>query len=275
MKIIKQTLSLKKHIKGLKNISFIPTMGSLHAGHVSLIKKAQTLCKKDDKILVSLFVNPKQFNSKKDFISYPRNIKKDLKILKKLKIDILFLPSKKEIYSFKTKNRIYIDKIGNKLCGKFRPGHFKGVVNVVNRFIEIIKPKAILLGKKDYQQLCLIKKHFLKNKINTKVISCKTIRNSCGLALSSRLNNLNNIEIKLACKIINMIKKEKEKIKKIKKYKINLNKLKLEIKKMGVNKVEYLKTIRLDNFSTTYNPHDNFNIFISFYINKVRLIDNI
>ena len=117
----------------------------------------------------------------------------------------------KEIYSFKTKNRIYIDKIGNKLCGKFRPGHFKGVVNVVNRFIEIIKPKAILLGKKDYQQLCLIKKHFLKNKINTKVISCKTIRNSCGLALSSRLNNLNNIEIKLACKIINMIKKEKEK----------------------------------------------------------------
>ncbi len=275
MKIIKQRLKLKRHIKGLKNIFFIPTMGALHNGHISLIKKAKSLSKKNGKIIVSLFVNPKQFNSRKDYESYPRNFKNDFKILKRLKIDILFIPTYNQIFLFRTKNKIYIDKNEKKLCGKFRPGHFKGVIDVINRFIEIIKPKIIFLGQKDFQQFFLIKKHVIKKKIKTKIIACKTVRNSSGLALSSRLRNLNKNEIKLASKITYLIKKEKLKIKENKRNKINLVKLKLDIKKLGINKVEYLESIRLSDLKKTFNPNHKFNIFISFFVGKTRLIDNI
>ena len=120
-----------------------------------LIKKSQ---KKDGKILVSIYINPKQFNDQKDFNNYPRNIKKDLKILKKLKVDYVYTYHHIMIFILlKTKNKIFLDKFSKKLCGKFRKGHFEGVLNVVNRFLEIINPKYIFLGKKDFQQFYLIK----------------------------------------------------------------------------------------------------------------------
>ncbi len=250
-------------------------MGTLHSGHISLIKKAKSLSKKSGKVIVSLFINPKQFNSRKDYESYPRSFKNDFKILKRLNIDILFAPNYNQIFSFKTKNKIHIDKNEKKLCGKFRPGHFKGVIDVVNRFIEIIKPKLIILGQKDFQQFFLLKKHVIIKKIDTKIIACKTVRNSSGLALSSRLKKLNNTEIKLASKITNLIKKEKLKIKKNKRKKINLVKLKSNIKKFGITNVEYLTPVRLSDLKKTSNPNHKFNIFVSFYIGRIRLIDNI
>ena len=153
MKIFKDKHSLLKEISKTKGISFVPTMGGLHKGHISLIKKSK---QSKLKTLVSIFVNPKQFNKKSDFRSYPRNMKKDLRQLKKLKINYLYIPSYKDIYGFKPKEKVFLDKFSKNLCGKFRRGHFKGVLNVMNRFIEIIKPKYIFLGKKDYQQLYLI-----------------------------------------------------------------------------------------------------------------------
>ena len=124
MKIFKNRHELKKAIHNEKRISFIPTMGSLHKGHLSLIKKAQKL---RGKILVSIFVNPKQFNDKKDYLKYPRNLKKDLNYLKKNKVDYLFLPSGKNIFNFKPKKKIFLHKFSEKLCGRHRKGHFKGV----------------------------------------------------------------------------------------------------------------------------------------------------
>ena len=159
MKIIRQKKDLGKLINKINSFSFIPTMGGLHKGHEILIKKAQ---KKNKNTLVSIFVNPKQFNSKKDFYTYPRNLNKDVKILKKLKVRYLFCPNYNDIFSFKTKNRIYMHPFMKKLCGKYRPGHFKGVIDVVNRFLELIKPKYIILGKKDFQQLALIRNHIKK-----------------------------------------------------------------------------------------------------------------
>ena len=122
MKIFKHRFDLKQEIMGINNLSFVPTMGGLHSGHKFLIKKAR---KKSKKVIVSIYVNPKQFNSKKDYFSYPRNLKKDLKTLKKLKVDIVYLPTFNDIFSFKPKNKIYLDSFSKKLCGKYRKRCFR------------------------------------------------------------------------------------------------------------------------------------------------------
>ena len=193
MKIFKDKHTLQKEILKTKGISFVPTMGGLHKGHISLIKQSK---KSKFKTLVSIFVNPKQFNKKSDYRSYPRSTKKDLKKLKNLKVDYLYIPTIKDIYGFKPREKVFLDKFSKKLCGRFRRGHFEGVLNVVNRFLEIIKPRYIFLGKKDYQQLYLIRKHIEKRKIKSKIIECKTIRENNGVALSTRNSNLNEDQIK-------------------------------------------------------------------------------
>ena len=195
MKIIRQKKDLLNFINRVKNISFVPTMGGLHKGHLELIKKAK---KKSEFVIVSIFINPKQFNSKRDFATYPRTIKKDIELLKKLKVNCLYNPNNKDIFNFKTKKKVYMHPFSQKLCGKFRPGHFEGVVNVINRFLEIIKPKYIFMGKKDYQQLFLIKKLISRRNINSKIIACDIIRERNGVAASTR-------NLKLLQKFINIL----------------------------------------------------------------------
>ena len=270
MKVIKNTKIIKRILKGSKSLSFIPTMGSLHNGHISLIKKAK---RDKNKIVVSIFVNPKQFENNKDYKSYPRNLRKDLNILKKQKIDFVFLPRVKDIYLYKTKNKIYLDKFSKNLCGKYRSGHFKGVINIVNRLVEIVRPNKIYLGKKDYQQIILIRKHFSKNNIKIKIIECNTHRDSFGLAESSRNKSLSKIQLNIARKVPQILKKNKIIIKRnFQNYK--LNNLKRQIISLGLNKIEYLKLL---NLKTLKYPkiNENFNIFIAYYLGKTRLIDNI
>ena len=206
MKLFTNKKKLQREIKNINNISFVPTMGALHKGHESIIKKS---VKTSRKTIVSIFVNPKQFENKKDFNNYPKN-NKDTNLLKKLKVSYLYKPSYSDIFKFKTKNKIFLDQFSKKLCGKYRRGHFKGVVDVVNRLLEIIMPKKILLGQKDFQQLVLIKKHIIKNKINTKVIPCKTIRDKDFVAYSSRLKRLKNNERFNLVKIINFLRAYKK-----------------------------------------------------------------
>ena len=271
MKIFKDKQNLQKEIFKTKGISFVPTMGGLHKGHISLIKQSK---KSKFKTLVSIFVNPKQFNKKSDFRSYPRNLKEDIKQLKKLKINYLYIPTFKDIYRFKPRERVYLDKFSKKLCGKFRKGHFEGVLNVVNRFIEIIKPRYIILGKKDYQQLYLIKKHIEKREIKSKVIECKTIRENNGIACSSRNSNLNKNQIKIASNIYYYLYKLKKKIKK--NYSLfNVNKIKKDLINLGASKIDYLENYDIKNFKKIKRQNKKFNLFIAYYIKKVRLIDNI
>ena len=189
MKIFKSKHKLQKAITHIKNISFIPTMGGLHQGHISLIKKSK---KFKGKKLVSIFVNPKQFNERKDFLNYPRNLNKDLKILKQLKIDFVYLPNLKEIFSFRPSKKIFLDKFSRKLCGAYRKSHFLGVLNIVNRFLEIIKPKFLFLGMKDFQQLQIIRSLSEKLNLGIEIIACPLIRSNNGLALSSRNSLLSN-----------------------------------------------------------------------------------
>ena len=271
MKIFRNKNNLIKEISQLKHLGYIPTMGALHKGHISLIEKAK---KETNQVLVSIFVNSKQFSSKRDFKKYPRYFNKDIDLLKKKKIDYLYIPNNKDIYSFKVKNSIYLDKFSKKLCGKFKPGHFKAVIDIVNRFIEIIKPKIIYLGMKDFQQLSLIRLHIVKNKIKIKLVACPIIREKSGLALSSRNTKLKKNQILKAGKIYSYLKKNKKLILgKI------LNKKKSEIIKklteLGAEKIDYIECLNPKNFKFCKNTITNYKIFIAYYISGVRLIDNL
>ena len=271
MKIFKDKHTLQKEILKTKGISFVPTMGGLHKGHISLIKRSK---KFKLKTLVSIFINPKQFNKKSDFRFYPRNTKKDLKRLKKLKINYLYIPTFKDIYGFKPKNKVFLDKFSKQLCGKFRKCHFEGVLNVVNRFIEIIKPKYIFLGKKDYQQIYLIKKHIEKRKIKSRIIECRTIRENNGIACSSRNSNLNKNQMKIASNIFYYLYNLKKRIKKD--YSLfDKDKIKKDLMELGANKIDYLENYNVKNFKKVTKTSKNFNLFFAYYIKKIRLIDNI
>ena len=152
MKILLNNRDLNEALCNVSNLGFVPTMGSLHKGHISLVKKSLKECKKT---IVSIFVNPTQFNNKNDFKNYPRNNKKDISILKKLNINFLYMPKAKDIYYLERKSSIKLKKKDKILCAKFRKGHFEGVIDVMERLTKKIKPQKIYMGEKDYQQLYL------------------------------------------------------------------------------------------------------------------------
>ena len=267
MKILLNKIDLNEALFGVSNLGFVPTMGSLHQGHISLIKNSKKKCKKT---IVSIFVNPTQFNNKKDYKKYPKNIKKDLSILKKLKVDFVFLPKVNDIYNFKRK--IKIPKKDKILCAKYRKGHFEGVIDVMDRFAKMIKPKKIFMGEKDFQQLYLVKNHF-KKKGASKIISCKTIRDNHGLALSSRNLHLKNNELKTARKISKKLINFKRILNKKKNMENLINLKKKEINNLKNVKVEYLEMRNKFNLKKDTNIN-NSRIFIAYYIRKIRLIDN-
>ena len=267
MKILLNKKDLFEALKSASNLGFVPTMGSLHKGHVSLIKRSKKEC---IKTIVSIFVNPTQFNSKKDYKKYPRNIKKDLSVLRKLKIDFVFIPDKKDIYDFKRENKIKILKKDKILCAKFRKGHFEGVIDVMDRLIKIVKPKKIFMGEKDFQQLYLIK-NYIGKKI--KVISCKTIRDNQKLALSSRNNRLDYEGLKIARSISKNIYNLKKILKKEKDTQKILSTKKKNLDSLKNIKIEYLELRNKFTLKKT-NKLKNSKIFIAYYINDIRLIDN-
>ncbi len=266
MKILKNVFELNKAVKNYENVGFVPTMGGIHKGHVSLIKISQ---KNNKETIVSIFVNPTQFNQKKDFKNYPRNIKKDISILKKLKVTYLFLPEVNEIYKKRLKN-FKLNKSDRILCAKFRKGHFEGVLNVMNRLLSVIKSKNVFMGEKDFQQYRLIKK-ILGKKYKINIIGCPTIRESNKIALSTRNKLLNKSSIKAASKIaikLNKLKKLSQSGKLL-----DLSKYKNELENKFKIKIDYLefrdeKKLKLNNFNS------KFRLFIAYHINGVRLIDN-
>ena len=270
MKILLNNLTLFKTLRPFNDIGFVPTMGGIHDGHISLIKKS---IKYSKKTIVSIFINPKQFNNKNDFKSYPSNIKKDLKILKKIKkIDYVYIPKFKDIYKNNNRTKIRINKSDKILCAKFRKGHFEGVLDVMDKLTNLIKPKKIFMGKKDYQQLYLVK-NFIENKYKSNVIGCKTIRNKNKLALSSRnfLFNKNElIEVQEISKKFLNLKKEVKKHKNINKF---LTQSKKKYEKKFKIKIEYLENRCVKNLKIS-NKYLGSNIFLSYYFKGVRLIDN-
>ena len=269
MKIIYSKNKLTNFVKKQNNIGFVPTMGGIHKGHISLIKKSIF---QSSRTVVSIFVNKPQFNRKDDFIKYPRNLKKDISKLKKLKIDYLYLPTSIEIYPKGPNKKINISSFSKKLCGKYRSGHFEAVVDVIERFIKIINPKKIYLGEKDMQQLKIIEDFINKNYSHIKVVGCKTIREANGIACSSRNFLLSFKEKNIASKIFKHLKEVK--INLIKK-RIDIKNIKNNILNLGATKIDYIKILDINKLIKPYNKKKKFRIFIAYYLRSTRLIDNI
>ncbi len=199
-------------------------------------------------------------------------MKKDIAKLKKLKINYLFLPSAKQIYPEGTNKNIQIHSFGKKLCGKYRPGHFEGVVDVIERFIKIINPKKIYMGKKDMQQLIIVQDFVKKKYKHIKICGCKTIREENGMAFSSRNFLLSQHEKIIASKVIKLLRIYKKKIIKEKNTIASIKKI---VHRLGVNKIDYIKLLNINKLIKPYKKNKNYKIFISFYLRNTRLIDNI
>ena len=269
MKILLNNFDLNEALKKVKNLGYVPTMGSIHKGHEFLIKQSK---RKSKKTLVSIFINPKQFNNKTDYKNYPRNINKDLKILKKLKTDFVYIPKSKDVFNKAEQKDIKLNKKDRILCAKHRKGHFEGVLKVMDRLTNLIKPKKIFMGEKDYQQLYLVKK-FIEKRYKSKIIACKTVRDRNNLALSSRNLLLTNKQKLLASKLTMKVMELKYFLKKNKNIKSLIKVKKKEFEKNFQIKIEYLDIRNIINFKKTKSIK-NSRIFIAYYIGKVRLIDN-
>ena len=274
MRVIKQIsklrLSLTNQKKIGKKVHLIPTMGALHDGHISLVKSAKA--KKATRI-VSIFINPDQFSPNEDFDKYPSTIKNDLKLLRKERVDIVFLPNKEEIKKYKIKYKIPNFSIENKLCGKTRPHFFPGVKKIVTKLFDIIEPDKSFFGEKDFQQYLVIKELCKKMKLKTVIVKCKTVRDKKGLALSSRNNYLNEKEKKMAQKINKSVKKFLPFFRENLKVGRGTLMLKQDLFKHGIDNIDYLK-IFTEQLTIRKKLNDKSRLFIAVKIGNTRLIDN-
>lgn len=261
-----------------KTIGLVPTMGALHQGHASLVRRAVS---ENDVCFVSVFVNPTQFNNKEDLAKYPRNLERDAKLLESLGAHFVFAPTPEEMYTAEEMNSTFeydfegLDKV---MEGKMRPGHFNGVVQIVSRLFYLVKPDKAYFGEKDYQQLAIIhqmvERSVLKDTFgNLKIIGCPIVRQDDGLALSSRNERLSEAEKKLATNIYKTLKLSVESAKNVSVREVE-QQVTDAINAIDGLEVEYYEIVD----QTTLLPATDFSHAIgciTVYCGPVRLIDNI
>ncbi|AXT57043.1 pantoate--beta-alanine ligase [Aquimarina sp. AD1] len=279
MRVYEKRLDVEQDVADLhkqkKSIGFVPTMGALHLGHLALVKKA---IDENQIVVVSIFVNPTQFNNSEDLINYPRTLESDIALLSQVSDDIIvFAPLPKEIYGEETKSINYDFKgLENEMEGKFRPGHFDGVGTVLKHFFTIISPTRAYFGEKDFQQLQIVRKLVAIEKMSLEIIGCPIYREESGLALSSRNKRLTQEQLltsPLIYKTLSQVKNDfgTKSVKELtdwvsKQFKNNDL---LELEYFEIAKVSDLKSIRRKRKNTKYRA------FIAVFAGEVRLIDNI
>ena len=271
MIILKNPSEVKSNLANKKNLALIPTMGNLHAGHISLIENAKNYA---CTIIVSIFVNPIQFNSQNDLKNYPRTLTKDINILNKLGVDILFNPSEKDIYPSNPTLSYTLPPLAKQLCGASRPGHFEGVITIIEKLFSLFKPDHVFFGKKDYQQLMLIKQFISDKNYKINFHSVETVREQNSLALSSRNGLLNTAAKKIASTLIETLKEAIVELKKI--HDIN------QAESFAVKKltslgwtVDYVEIRRQADLLKPSANDKNLVILGAANYDDVRLIDNI
>jgi len=264
-------------IKSLKKdssitIGFVPTIGALHIGHESLIKRAGKEC---DFVVVSIFVNPIQFGPNEDFSRYPRQLDIDSELCKKNQVDLIFAPNAEEMYSSNIHTTVSPpDFFTNKLCGKSRIGHFDGVLTVVLKLFNIIQPDKAYFGQKDAQQLVIIKKMCQDLNFPTEIIGCPIIRDNDGLACSSRNSYLSGESRSKALSLYKVLTKIKELYADGMKSKYEVSNKALNCLATGVS-LEYLEVYNVETFEPLEVLSDNTLVAIAAKIDGIRLIDNI
>jgi len=277
MEVISSIKKMQKYSDSLREsgkiIGLVPTMGYLHEGHLSLIDNIRPHC---DKIIVSVFVNPTQFGQGEDFDEYPRNIKRDKTLLSERGADVIFYPSAKEIYSKDFSTYVVTEKITEGLCGKYRPGHFKGVTTIVSKLFNITKPHKAIFGEKDYQQALVIKRMTRDLNFDIEILTSPTVREEDGLAMSSRNEYLSENQRNDAALIYKSLTKGKEMIEKgekdCSKIRAEINKILSQGKSLNIQYLFIGDSESLEEWDTVKGKTL---IATAVFAGKTRLIDNI
>jgi pantoate--beta-alanine ligase len=263
---------LLKSIKHKLSVGLVPTMGSLHEGHLSLIEKAYS---ENDEVIVSIYVNPTQFNDKEDLKKYPRNIKEDLRKLNRFENTIVYTPENNDLYQKNESSKQYdFGSFTNLMEGKHRPGHFDGVATIIEKLFKIFNPDNAYFGEKDFQQLLLIKTLTEQLDIKTNVVGCETIREADGLAMSSRNKLMSDKERKSAKEIIKLLLWAKEVYSKFDFIQIK-DEIENRSKFIDSFKLEYFEIMNLEEFSSISKKNNETRAFMACRIGNIRLIDNI
>ena len=273
MKIVENKKKLDTLIREIRKkdikIGLIPTMGSIHEGHLSLIEQSK---KADCFSVASIFVNPTQFNDLEDFTKYPQSREEDIDKLNTVGCDVLYFPLTKELYPKEIKSEKTIFDFRKILCDKYRPGHFDGVTTVVKSLFDHVKPNQVFFGEKDFQQLKIINKFIEKNNLPIEIVNCPSVRLINGMSISSRYSKFSlkqkNIFNQIAIDINNCVQNLK--------FEINenyLNILKKKLYEYNITKIDYLEVREEVNLKLT-KKKIKARLFIAFYIDKIRIIDN-
>ena len=257
-----------------KIIGFVPTMGYLHEGHLSLIRIARKQC---DLLVVSIFVNPTQFGPNEDLNSYPRDFERDSKLCEKEGVDVIFAPTAEEMYPDGYSTWVEVKgPVTEVLCGAFRPGHFRGVTTVVAKLFNIVQPHFAVFGQKDAQQLVVIKKMTRELNFPVEIVAAPTVREKDGLAMSSRNEYLNENERKVAPKIYqslilakNMLLRGERDTEKIK------NEMRKFLESAKLIKVQYIDIVDADTLEPLKNARGRVMVALAAFLGRARLIDNI
>ena len=278
MKVFKTKKELKMYLSEFRSenatIGFVPTMGALHKGHLSLLHASS---KNNDLTITSIFVNPTQFNKREDLDNYPRTLEHDLVLLEKNLCDVVFIPSIDEIYTNGVSSQHFdFDGLENEMEGKYREGHFNGVGTIVKKLFEIVLPTNAYFGEKDFQQLQIVRKLVKKSTLKVNVISCATHRETNGLAMSSRNSRLTSQERDAASIIFQILCAVKNKIGKIPLKAIE-QWVSEQFEKHPLFKLEYFTIANEDTLKkiSEISPQKNYRAFIAVYAREVRLIDTI
>lgn len=262
----------KEARKNGKTIAFAPTMGFLHDGHASLLKKARDM---GDVLVMSIFVNPAQFGPNEDYAVYPKDIKRDMALAEANDVDVVFNPVANQMYPAGFQTFIELERLCNRLCGLSRPGHFRGVATVVAKLFNIVKPDIALFGEKDFQQAVIIKRMAQDLNMDIDVITMPTIREADGLAMSSRNSYLNKEERKAAICLYNGIKKGRDVFDNgVRNADVILKEARNIIEAEPLAVIDYVKVCDIDTLDDLKEIADKAVLTLAVKIGKTRLIDN-
>ncbi|ADQ45604.1 pantoate/beta-alanine ligase [Caldicellulosiruptor kronotskyensis 2002] len=277
MFVVKKIQEMKDIIKKLKkegkSIGFVPTMGYLHEGHLSLVRLSK---QQNDITIMSIFVNPIQFGPNEDYDRYPRDFERDKSLAEKEGVDYIFYPSVEEMYPEDFKTVVSVKKITEIMCGKSRPGHFDGVATVVLKLFNIVNPDRAYFGQKDAQQLAVIKQMVKDLNLDVEIVPCPIVREQDGLAMSSRNVYLSEEERKSATVLYRALNLAKEMIEKGQKDVSSIKRAMEEmILKEKYTKIDYIEFVNNDTFEIISKVEGKVLIALAVFVGKARLIDNI
>jgi len=276
MQISKHINSLQQELAVLtmqgESLALVPTMGNLHAGHMSLIREARKLA---DRVIVSIFVNPTQFDRDEDLAAYPRTLDEDIEKLEKGRVDLLFAPHSEEIYGEDSTTRIHVPGLADSLEGASRPGHFDGVATIVAKLFNLIQPDVALFGEKDFQQLQLIQRMVEDLNFPVSVLGFPTVREADGLAMSSRNRYLNEEERQKAPQLYAALQKMEQTLRQGKKdYLVMEEQATKDLENAGFG-VDYVSIVGASDLKEPKEAESQLVILASAWLGQARLIDNI